>query len=68
MKIPLPTRYHFVNRKMVPTVQSQFRGLVEMLEERGLSMLCTTIVRWVQQYSPKLDEQVRHYLRSTDDS
>jgi transposase, IS6 family len=35
-----------------------FRDLVEMMEERGLSMAHTTIMRWVHQYGPELDERV----------
>jgi len=45
-----------------------FRDLVEMMEERGLSMAHTTIMRWVHQYSPELDERVRSHLKSTNDS
>ena len=30
-----------------------FRDLVEMMEERGLSIAHTTIMRWVHNYSPK---------------
>jgi IS6 family transposase len=29
-----------------------FRDLVEMMEERGLSLSHTTIMRWVHQYNP----------------
>lgn len=45
-----------------------FRDLVEMMEERGLSMAHTTIMRWVHQYGPELDERVRRYLKPTNDS
>jgi IS6 family transposase len=45
-----------------------FRDLVEMMEERGLSMAHTTIMRWVHQYGPELDERVRRHLKSTNDS
>ncbi|CAI8861397.1 MULTISPECIES: IS6 family transposase [Bacillus] len=45
-----------------------FRDLVEMMEERGLSIAHTTIMRWVHQYGPELDERVRHYLKPTNDS
>ncbi|MGG0391165.1 IS6 family transposase [Priestia megaterium] len=45
-----------------------FRDLVEMMEERGLSMAHTTIMRWVHQYGPELDERVRCHLKSTNDS
>ncbi|QWG31303.1 IS6 family transposase (plasmid) [Bacillus mycoides] len=45
-----------------------FRDLVEMMEERGLSIAHTTIMRWVHQYSPELDKRVRRYLKKTNDS
>lgn len=45
-----------------------FRNLVEMMEERGLSMAHTTIMRWVHQYGPELDERVRPHLNLTNDS
>jgi transposase-like protein len=35
-----------------------FRNVVEMMEERGLSMAHTTIIRWVHQYGSELDERV----------
>ncbi|MGH0498939.1 IS6 family transposase [Bacillus wiedmannii] len=45
-----------------------FRNLVEMMEERGLSIAHTTIMRWVHQYGPELDERIRRHLQSTNDS
>ncbi|MBZ5753793.1 IS6 family transposase, partial [Metabacillus rhizolycopersici] len=45
-----------------------FRDLVEMMKERGLSMAHTTIMRWVHQYVPELDERVRRHLKTTNDS
>ncbi|MGG0511215.1 IS6 family transposase [Priestia megaterium] len=45
-----------------------FRNLVEMMEERGLSMSHTTIMRWVHQYGPELDERVRRNFKPTNDS
>ena len=45
-----------------------FRDLVEMMEERGLSIAHTTIMRWVHQYAPELDERVRRHLKTTNDS
>jgi len=47
---------------MVPTVQLSFRNLLEIVEERGLSMAHTTIMRWVHQYGPQLDKRVRRHL------
>lgn len=45
-----------------------FRDLVEMMEERGLSIAHTTIMRWVHQYGPELDKRIRHHLKQTNDS
>ncbi|PHG71027.1 IS6 family transposase, partial [Bacillus cereus] len=44
------------------------RDLVEMLEERGLSLAHTTIMRWVHQYGPELNERIRKHLKKTNDS
>ncbi|MDZ4599793.1 IS6 family transposase, partial [Bacillus cereus] len=40
-----------------------FRDLVEMMEERGLSLVHTTITRWVHQYGPELDKRIRRHLK-----
>ncbi len=45
-----------------------FRDLVEMMEERGLSLAHTTIMRWVHQYGPELDKRIRRHLKQIDDS
>ncbi|PFB91714.1 IS6 family transposase, partial [Bacillus cereus] len=45
-----------------------FRDLVEMLEERGLSISHTTIMRWVHQYGSELDKRIRRHLKQTNDS
>ena len=45
-----------------------FRDLVEMMEERGLFIAHTTIMRWVHQYGPKLDKRIRRHLKQTNDS
>ncbi|RAS77555.1 IS6 family transposase [Priestia endophytica] len=45
-----------------------FRDLVEMMEERGLSIAHTTIMRWVHQYGPELDKRIRGHLKQTNDS
>ncbi|WP_140159506.1 IS6 family transposase, partial [Bacillus thuringiensis] len=44
------------------------RDLVEMLEERGLSLVHKTIMRWVHQYGPELNERIRKHLKRTNDS
>ena len=45
-----------------------YRDLAEMMLERGVQMHHTTIYRWVQAYSPGLDQRCRPYLRPTNDS
>jgi transposase, IS6 family len=45
-----------------------YRNLVEMLSERGLSVSHTSIMRWVTQYSPILDQRIRKHLLKTNDS
>ncbi|MGX5575988.1 IS6 family transposase [Bacillus toyonensis] len=45
-----------------------FRDLVEMMEERGLAIAHTTIMRWVHQYGPELNERIRKHLKSTNGS
>lgn len=45
-----------------------FRNLVEMMEERELSIAHTTIMRWIHQYGPQLEKKVRHHLKPTNDS
>ncbi|EJQ04575.1 hypothetical protein IE3_05320 [Bacillus cereus BAG3X2-1] len=45
-----------------------FRDLVEMMKERGLSISHTTIMRWVHQYGPELDKRIRRHLKQTNDS
>ncbi|ANS51698.1 hypothetical protein BT246_64060 (plasmid) [Bacillus thuringiensis] len=44
------------------------RDLVEMMEERELSLAHTTIMRWVHQYGPELNERIRKHLKATNDS
>ena len=39
-----------------------FRDLVEMMEERGLSIVHTTIMRWVHQYGAELDKRIRRHI------
>ncbi len=45
-----------------------YRMLVEMMQERGLNLTHTTIMRWVHQYSPIIDERVRKHIKPTNDS
>ncbi|MEM1368388.1 MAG: IS6 family transposase [Cyanobacteria bacterium P01_H01_bin.15] len=45
-----------------------YRGLEEMMGERGLSVDHSTINRWVLQYGSELDKRCSPHLRSTNDS
>ncbi|CAI8821672.1 IS6 family transposase [Bacillus pseudomycoides] len=45
-----------------------FRDVVEMMEERGLSLAHTTIMRWVHQYGPEFERRIRRHLKQTNDS
>ena len=45
-----------------------YRMLAEMMQERGLKLTHTSIMRWVHQYSPIIDERVRKHLKPTNDS
>ena len=42
-----------------------YRDLEEMMAERGLSVVHTTIYRWVQQYAPELDNGSRSHLKKS---
>jgi IS6 family transposase len=44
------------------------RDVEELLAERGLQADHTTIWRWVQRYSPELDQRLRHHLKPTNKS
>ncbi|AJG79516.1 MULTISPECIES: IS6 family transposase [Bacillus cereus group] len=45
-----------------------FRDLVEMMEEQGLFLAHTTIMRWVHQYGPEFDNRIRRHLKQTNNS
>lgn len=45
-----------------------YRDLAEMMSERGLSVVHTTIYRWVQEYAPEIDQRSRPYLKKSNDS
>ena len=45
-----------------------YRQVMEMVNERGLDIHHTSVFRWVQEYSPKIDKRFRSYLRPTNDS
>ena len=44
------------------------RDVEELLEERGLEVDHTTVWRWVQRYSPELEQRLRHHLKPTSKS
>lgn len=44
-----------------------FRDLLEIMEERGLTIGHITIVRWVHPYGPELDKRVPCYLKQMND-
>ena len=52
-------------RALVPPVQTEparrGRDVVEMMAERGLSLAHTTIMRWVQRYTPEFEKRWRRY-------
>lgn len=45
-----------------------YRNLVEMMAERGIKVTYTTIMRWVHQYSPILEQKLRKHIKLTNDS
>ena len=45
-----------------------YRILIEMMQERGITITHTTVMRWVHQYSPIIDERIRKYIKPTNDS
>ena len=45
-----------------------FRDLVAMMSERGIIMAHTTILRWVQHYTPEFEKRWRRFARSVGGS
>jgi transposase-like protein len=45
-----------------------YRDLEEMMSERGLRVVHTTIYRWVQRFAPELDKRMRPHLKKSNDS
>ena len=45
-----------------------YRDLVEMMDERGLKIVHTTILRWVYRYSGELQKRLRYRLKRNDTS
>ncbi|MEQ9115643.1 MAG: IS6 family transposase [Rickettsiales bacterium] len=45
-----------------------YRNLSEMMNERGLNIVGSTVYRWVQHYSPVLQKKVSYFMKSYSDS
>jgi transposase-like protein len=45
-----------------------YRDLVAMMNERGVDLAHTTILRWVQHYSPEFEKRWKRYARSVGGS
>jgi len=45
-----------------------YRNPEEMMNERGLDVVHSTIRRWVHEYAPELDKRIRPHLQPTKDS
>ena len=45
-----------------------FRDLVGMMEERGISLAHTMILRWVQRYMPEFEKRWQRYARAVGGS
>ena len=45
-----------------------YRDLVAMMNERGVDLSHTTILRWVQHYSPEFEKRWKRYVRSVGGS
>jgi len=44
-----------------------YRDLEEMMSERGLRVVHTTIYRWVQRFAPELEKRMRPHLKTSND-
>ena len=42
-----------------------YRNLVEIMEERGVDVAHSTILRWIQHYGPIFAKEIRYYTRPT---
>ena len=45
-----------------------YRDLAEMMSERGLRVVHTTIFRWVQHFAPELEKRIRPHLKPSNTS
>ena len=45
-----------------------YRDLVAMMNERGIELVHTTILRWVQHYSPEFEKRWKRFARNVGGS
>lgn len=45
-----------------------YRDLELMLRDRGVTVVHSTIFRWIQAYAPELDKRIRPHLRPSNGS
>ncbi len=45
-----------------------YRDLMEIMQERGLKVVHTTIYRWIQHYAPELEKKVKYFLKTPNGS
>ena len=50
------------------SIKLSFRDLVAMMNERGVGLAHTTILRWVQHYTPEFEKRWKRYARTIDGS
>ena len=55
-------------REVVLSYKLSLRDLVEMMEERGVLLAHTTILRWVQRYVPEFEKRWNRYARTVGGS
>ena len=55
-------------RPLVLSYKLSFRDLVAMMSERGIGLAHTTILRWVQHYTPEFEKRWKRYARSVGGS
>jgi transposase-like protein len=50
-------------RSLVLSFKLSYRKLVAMMGERGIGLAHTTILRWVQHYTPEFEKRWNRYAR-----
>jgi len=48
------------------TYKLSYRDLVEMMAERNVDVVHTTIMRWVQRYVPEFEKRWQRFARSVE--